>query len=33
VVLEVATSNAGSMQEREAILAESLQFARTHLLR
>ena len=33
VVLEVATSNAGSMQEREAMLAESLQFARTHLLR
>ncbi|MGC2656009.1 MAG: sugar phosphate isomerase/epimerase [Mycobacterium sp.] len=33
VVLEVATSSARSMQEREAMLAESLQFARTHLLR
>jgi sugar phosphate isomerase/epimerase len=33
VVLEVATSSARSTQEREALLAESLQFARTHLLR
>ncbi len=33
VVLEVATSSARSMQEREAMLVESLQFARTHLLR
>ncbi|HVQ99357.1 MAG TPA: sugar phosphate isomerase/epimerase [Mycobacterium sp.] len=33
VILEVATSSARSTQEREALLAESLQFARTHLLR
>ncbi len=33
VVLEVATSSARSLQEREVQLAESLQFARTHLLR
>jgi sugar phosphate isomerase/epimerase len=33
VILEVATSSARSTQEREAVLAESLQFARTHLLR
>ncbi|HYY00147.1 MAG TPA: sugar phosphate isomerase/epimerase [Mycobacterium sp.] len=33
VVLEVSTSSAGSAHERQAILAESLQFARTHLLR
>jgi sugar phosphate isomerase/epimerase len=33
VVLEVATSSARSTQEREAMLVESLQFARTHLLR
>ncbi len=33
VVLEVATSSARSMHEREVLLAESLQFARTHLLR
>jgi sugar phosphate isomerase/epimerase len=33
VVLEVATSSARSTQERETLLAESLQFARTHLLR
>ncbi|HEX5142316.1 MAG TPA: sugar phosphate isomerase/epimerase [Mycobacterium sp.] len=33
VVLEVTTSDARSEAEREALLAESLQFARTHLLR
>jgi sugar phosphate isomerase/epimerase len=33
VVLEVSTSSAGSVHEREAILAESLQFARSNLLR
>jgi len=33
VVLEVSTSSARSTHEREAMLAESLQFARTHLLR
>jgi sugar phosphate isomerase/epimerase len=33
VVLEVSTSSAGSTHERQAILTESLQFARTHLLR
>jgi sugar phosphate isomerase/epimerase len=33
VVLEVSTSSARSVHEREATLAESLQFARTHLLR
>src|ERR1700745_1418529 len=33
VVLEVSTSGARSAHEREAILDESLQFARTHLLR
>src|ERR1700676_3256133 len=33
VVLEVSTSSARSTHERQAILAESLQFARTHLLR
>ncbi|MGH3971695.1 MAG: sugar phosphate isomerase/epimerase family protein [Mycobacterium sp.] len=33
VVLEVSTSNARSAHEREAMLAESLQFARTHMLR
>ena len=33
VVLEVSTSSASSVHEREAMLAESLQFARTHLLR
>lgn len=33
VVLEVSTSSARSVHEREAILAESLQFARTNLLR
>ncbi|ORV50238.1 hypothetical protein AWC02_05120 [Mycolicibacter engbaekii] len=33
VVLEVTTSQARSPQEREALLTESLQFARTHLLR
>ncbi|WP_293004596.1 sugar phosphate isomerase/epimerase [Mycobacterium sp.] len=33
VVLEVSTSSARSVHEREAILTESLQFARTHLLR
>jgi sugar phosphate isomerase/epimerase len=33
VVLEVSTSSARSVHEREAMLAESLQFARTHLLR
>ena len=32
VVLEVSTSSARSAHERQAILAESLQFARTHLL-
>lgn len=33
VVLEVSTSSARSANERESMLAESLQFARTHLLR
>ncbi|MEZ0362806.1 sugar phosphate isomerase/epimerase family protein [Mycobacterium sp. pUA109] len=33
VVLEVTTSGARSAHEREALLKESLQFARTHLLR
>ncbi|MBS9532908.1 sugar phosphate isomerase/epimerase [Mycobacterium sp. M1] len=33
VVLEVTTSHARSPHEREALLTESLQFARTHLLR
>ena len=33
VVLEVSTSSASSVHEREAMLTESLQFARTHLLR
>ncbi|OBJ69454.1 sugar phosphate isomerase/epimerase [Mycobacterium sp. 1274756.6] len=33
VVLEVTTSQARTTQEREALLVESLQFARTHLLR
>lgn len=33
VVLEVSTSSARSASEREAMLVESLQFARTHLLR
>lgn len=33
VVLEVTTSQARSPQDREALLAESLQFARTHLMR
>ena len=33
VVLEVTTSGARSEAEREALLSESLQFARTHLLR
>lgn len=33
VVLEVTTSQARSPQEREELLTESLQFARTHLLR
>lgn len=33
VVLEVSTSHAHSTHEREALLTESLQFARTHLLR
>ncbi len=33
VVLEVTTSNARSTHEREALLVESLEFARTHLLR
>lgn len=33
VVLEVSTSHTRSSTEREALLAESLQFARTHLLR
>jgi sugar phosphate isomerase/epimerase len=33
VVLEVSTSNARSIHEREAMLGEALQFARTHLLR
>lgn len=33
VVLEVTTSGARSTQERELLLKESLQFARTHLLR
>lgn len=33
VILEVTTSSARNRAEREALLAESLQFARTHLLR
>jgi sugar phosphate isomerase/epimerase len=33
VVLEVSTSTARSAAERESMLTESLQFARTHLLR
>ncbi len=33
VVLEVTTSGARTRAEREALLSESLQFARTHLLR
>jgi sugar phosphate isomerase/epimerase len=33
VILEVSTSSARSAHERAAMLAESLQFARTHLLR
>ncbi|MBV9353281.1 MAG: sugar phosphate isomerase/epimerase [Mycobacterium sp.] len=33
VILEVSTSSARSAYERETMLAESLQFARTHLLR
>lgn len=33
VILEVTTSRARTANEREAMLAESLQFARTHLLR
>ena len=33
VILEVTTSGARSAAEREALLVESLQFARTHLLR
>ena len=33
VILEVTTSDAAGAAEREALLAESLQFARTHLLR
>ncbi len=33
VILEVTTSGARTKAEREALLAESLQFARTHLLR
>ena len=33
VILEVTTSDAATRAERESLLAESLQFARTHLLR
>lgn len=33
VVLEVTTSGARSKAERDALLTESLEFARTHLLR
>jgi hypothetical protein len=33
VILEVTTSGARTESQREALLAESLQFARTHLLR
>ena len=33
VVLEVTTSGARSEAEREALLVESLEFARTHLMR
>ena len=33
VVLEVTTSGARSEAEREQLLTESLEFARTHLLR
>ncbi|MDT5137825.1 MAG: hypothetical protein QOD58_2087, partial [Mycobacterium sp.] len=33
VILEVTTSGARTAAEREALLLESLQFARAHLLR
>jgi len=33
VILEVTTSGARTEQQREALLAESLEFARTHLMR
>ncbi|EUA22537.1 family 2 AP endonuclease domain protein [Mycobacterium xenopi 3993] len=33
VILEVSTSSARSVHERRTMLAESLRFARTHLLR
>ena len=33
VILEVTTSGARNAAEREGLLTESLQFARTHLLR
>ena len=33
VILEVTTSGARTAAEREQLLAESLEFARTHLLR
>jgi hypothetical protein len=33
VILEVTTSGARTAAEREALLKESLQFARKHLLR
>ena len=33
VILEVTTSGARTEAEREALLKESLEFARTHLLR
>jgi hypothetical protein len=33
VVLEVTTSGARSKAERDVLLTESLEFARTHLLR
>lgn len=33
VILEVTTSGARSVAERDELLTESLQFARTHLLR
>jgi hypothetical protein len=33
VILEVTTSGARNKAERDGLLTESLQFARTHLLR
>jgi hypothetical protein len=33
VILEITTSSARNMTERDALLTESLEFARTYLLR